>query len=76
MDLVEKHPGRSRTGEERVALVVRKATENWCTRIQGAMDNVGHRLGRAVRLLWHREQPVVRCPRLAGLLNYYERAAA
>jgi putative transposase len=42
-------PGRPRTREELVALVVRIATENrtWgYTRIQGAMANLGHELGR------------------------------
>ena len=41
--------GRPRTREELAALVVRMATENgsWgYTRIQGAMANLGHRLGR------------------------------
>jgi transposase InsO family protein len=44
-----RHPGRPRTREELAALVVRMATENgsWgYTRIQGAMANLGHRLGR------------------------------
>ena len=44
-----RRPGRPRTGEELVLLVVRMATENrtWgYTRIQGAMANLGHKLGR------------------------------
>jgi putative transposase len=44
-----RRPGRPRTREELVALVLRMATENgsWgYTRIQGAMANLGHRLGR------------------------------
>jgi putative transposase len=47
---VEKRsPGRPRIREELVALVVRMARENrgWgYTRIQGAMANLGHKLGR------------------------------
>src|SRR5512134_1830005 len=49
-DFVERRrPGRPRTGEELVGLVVRMATENrtWgYTRIQGAMANLGCQLGR------------------------------
>jgi hypothetical protein len=44
-----RRPGRPRTREELVALVVRMARENrsWgYTRIQGAMANLGYRLGR------------------------------
>jgi transposase InsO family protein len=44
-----RRPGRPRTREELVALVMRMASENrsWgYTRIQGAMANLGHRLGR------------------------------
>ena len=44
-----RRPGRPCTPEERVALVVRMATENrkWgYTRIQGAMANLGYKLGR------------------------------
>src|SRR5438128_1923072 len=44
-----RRPGRPRTGEELVLLVVRMATENrtWgYTRIQGAMANLVHKLGR------------------------------
>jgi transposase InsO family protein len=44
-----RRPGRPRTGEELAALVVRMARENrgWgYTRIQGAMANLGHMLGR------------------------------
>ena len=44
-----RRPGRPRTRRELAALVVRMATENrtWgYTRIQGAMANLGHRLGR------------------------------
>jgi len=43
-----RRPGRPRTRDELAALVVRMATENrsWgYTRIQGAMANLGHRLG-------------------------------
>ena len=50
VDLLERRsPGRSRTREELAALVVRMARENrtWgYTRIQGAMANLGHKLGR------------------------------
>jgi hypothetical protein len=58
-------PGHRGVLEEIRHIVVRMATENptWCyTRIQGALQNVGHRVG-------HRR------PRLGGLLYYYERAA-
>lgn len=44
-----RRPGRPRTRKELVALVVRMASENpsWgYTRIQGAMLNLGHKLGR------------------------------
>ena len=44
-----RRPGRPRTKQELAALVVRMATEtrNWgYTRIQGAMANLGHKLGR------------------------------
>jgi putative transposase len=44
-----QRPGRPRTREELVVLVVRMASENpgWgYTRIQGAMANLGHKLGR------------------------------
>ena len=44
-----RRPGRPRTREELVWLVVRMASENssWgYTRIQGAMRNLGHKLGR------------------------------
>jgi transposase InsO family protein len=44
-----RRPGRPRTREELAPLVVRMATENrtWgYTRIQGAMANLGHKLGR------------------------------
>ena len=44
-----RRPGRPRIREELVALVVRMARENrgWgYTRIQGAMANLGHKLGR------------------------------
>ena len=44
-----RRPGRPRTREELVGLVVRMASENpsWgYTRIQGAMRNLGHKLGR------------------------------
>ena len=44
-----RRPGRPRTGAELAALVVRMAAENpsWgYTRIQGAMANLGHLLGR------------------------------
>jgi len=44
-----RRPGRPRTAEELVALVARMATENpsWgYTRVQGAMANLGHKLGR------------------------------
>jgi putative transposase len=44
-----RSPGRPRTREELAALVVRMATENrtWgYTRIQGAMENLGYKLGR------------------------------
>jgi hypothetical protein len=44
-----RRPGRPRTGAQLAALVVRMATENpsWgYTRIQGAMANLGHLLGR------------------------------
>jgi hypothetical protein len=44
-----RRPGRPRTREELVRLVVRMASENssWgYTRIQGAMRNLGHKLGR------------------------------
>jgi hypothetical protein len=44
-----RRPGRPRTREELAALVVRMARENrsWgYTRIQGAMANLGHKLGR------------------------------
>ena len=44
-----RRPGRPRTREELAALVVRMASENpgWgYTRIQGAMANLGHMLGR------------------------------
>jgi putative transposase len=44
-----RRPGRPRTREELVGLVVRMASENptWgYTRIQGAMTNLGHTLGR------------------------------
>jgi putative transposase len=47
--LERRRPGRPRTREVLVALVVRMATENrsWgYTRIQGAMANLGYRLGR------------------------------
>jgi len=45
-----RNPGRPRIREELVALVVRMAEDNrgWgYTRIQGAMANLGHKLGRA-----------------------------
>ena len=45
-----RKPGRPRIREELVALVVRMAKDNrgWgYTRIQGAMANLGHKLGRA-----------------------------
>jgi putative transposase len=44
-----RRPGRPRTGEELVGLVVRMASEkpSWgYTRIQGAMRNLDHKLGR------------------------------
>jgi len=44
-----RRPGRPRTKQELAALVVKMATEtrNWgYTRIQGAMANLGHKLGR------------------------------
>jgi len=47
--LERRRPGRPHTREELAASVVRMATENrsWgYTRIQGAMANLGHRLGR------------------------------
>jgi len=47
--LERRRPGRPRTREELAALVVRMATENrsWgYTRLQGAMANLGHKLGR------------------------------
>jgi putative transposase len=45
----QRPPGRPRARGELVALVVRMATENqnWgYTRIQGAIDNLGHKVGR------------------------------
>jgi hypothetical protein len=44
-----RRPGRPRTRQELAALIVRMARENpgWgCTRVQGAMGNLGHKLGR------------------------------
>jgi putative transposase len=44
-----RRPGRPRTRDELVRLIIRMATENrgWgYTRIQGAMANLGHKLGR------------------------------
>ena len=70
-------PGRRNVLVEIRCLVLPMAEENptWgYTRIQGALKNMGHRVGRSTIRRTGRGR--VRCrQRLGGLLNFYERAA-
>jgi putative transposase len=78
-------PGRPKVMSEIQALIVQIAKENrtWgYTRIQGALKNLGHNVGRGTVANVLREHgidatgSVRRRQRLGGMLNYYYREAA